>query len=246
MNVTTELLELPSLRLRVFVPGGAGKFPGVLAFSDIFQHTAAHVRLCTRFAARGFVVVSPELYGRFEPRGTVFDFEADRQRALDAAAKLQLAWLDEDLAASLAAVQAHPRVVEGPVHALGWCLGGHLAFRAACSPEVRSTVCFYATGLHSDSVGAAVGAAPSLARAGEVKGELLMVWGSRDPHIPREGRQKIHGALAAAGTAVHSLTFDAEHAFMRDEGPRWEPAAADEAFGAAVRLLTRELFVSFS
>lgn len=239
MNVTTELLELPRLRLRVFAPVGAGKFPGVLAYSDIFQHTGAHVRLCTRLAAHGFVVVTPELYGRFEAAGTVFDFEADRQRALDAAAKLQLAWLDEDLAAALAAVKAHPRVEAGRVHAVGWCIGGHLAFRAACSPEVRSMVCFYATGLHTDSVGAAVGAAPSLARAGEVRGELLMVWGSRDPHIPREGRQKIHAALANAGTAFQSLTFDAEHAFMRDEGPRWEPAAADEAFAAAVRLLRR-------
>jgi carboxymethylenebutenolidase len=238
MNVTSERIERSGLRLRAFVPSGAGRFPGVLAFSDIFQHTGPHVRLCTRLAARGFVVLTPELYGRFEAPGRVFDFEADRQAALDAAATLRLEWIDEDLATALAALKAHPRV-EGALHAVGWCLGGHLAFRAALSPEVRATVCFYATGLHTDSVGAAVGTAKTLARAAELKGELLMVWGSRDPHIPPEGRQRIHAALASAGTAFQSLTFDAEHAFMRDEGPRWEPAATDEAFEAAVRVLRK-------
>ena len=59
-----------------------------------------------------------------------------------------------------------------------------------------------------------------------IDGEL----GSRDPHVPKEGRQRIHAALAAAGTSFQIRTFDAEHAFMRDEGPRWDPAAADGAF----------------
>lgn len=239
MNVTTEVLDLPHLRLRCFLPTTAGRFPGVLAYSDIFQHTGPHLRLCTRLASHGFVVFAPELYGRIESPGTVLDFETDRQRALDAAAKMQLAWFDDDLQRALAAMRAHPRVDTSRLHACGWCIGGHLAFRAARVSDVKSTVCFYATGLHSDSLGAAVGTAPSLADAAQIKGELLMIWGSRDPHIPKEGRQKIHAALANAGTAFHTRTFDAEHTFMRDEGARWEPAAADEAFREMCSLFGR-------
>ena len=232
MNVTTEVIDLPNLRLRVFAPAGAARFPGVLAYSDIFQHTGPHLRLCARLAGHGFLVMSAELYGRFEPAGAVLDFEVDRQRALDDAAKMQLAWFDEDGRTALGRLRSHPRVDATRLHACGWCIGGHLAFRAARSAEVKSTVCFYATGLHTDSLGAAIGTAKSLGDAAQIKGELMMIWGSRDPHIPAEGRQKIHAALANAGTAFHTRTFEAEHTFMRDEGPRWEPAAADEAFRA--------------
>lgn len=238
MNVESEVVDLGALRCRVFTPVSASprKWPGVLAYSDIFQHTGPHLRLCTRLAAHGFVVVAPELYGRLEPAGTALRFEEDRQRALDAAGRMRLEWFDEDLATALAFMHSAPSVDAERLFCCGWCLGGHLAFRAARSPEVKATVCCYATGLHSDSLGAAVGTAKSLADAASIRGELLMIWGTRDPHIPKEGRQRIHAALAQAGTAFQVRTFDAEHTFMRDEGPRWEPVSADEAFRELVDL----------
>ncbi len=228
MNVSTHSVDLGKLRIRVFEPkGDPAKRPCVVAYSDIFQHTAPHVRACTRIASYGFTVVAPELYGRIEPLGTVLRFEEDRQRALDDAAKMKLEWFDEDLDAALGFAQAL-----GPerVLACGWCIGGHLAFRAALRPMVKATACFYPTGLHDDSLGAAKGTARSLTAAPIISGELLLVWGSRDPHIPAEARQKIHGALAAAGTRFQSRTYDAEHTFMRDDGARWQPRAADHAF----------------
>lgn len=232
----SETFDLAQQRVRLFKPACEGRFPAVLAWSDIFQHTGPHLRLCARLAARGYVVVTPELYGRFEPAGTVLRFEEDRQRALDDAGKMQLAWFDEDRAALMAWVKTRPEVLGDALLACGWCIGGHLAFRAALEPEVRATACFYATGLHSDSLGGAVGTAKTLGEVGRLRGEVLMVWGTRDPHIPAEGRQKIHGALAAAGTSFQVRTFDAEHTFMRDEGARWEPVAADEAFSAILSL----------
>lgn len=239
MNVESHVTDLPNLRLRVFTPTRAGRWPAVLAYSDIFQHTGPHLRVCTRLAARGFTVVAPELYGRVTTAGTVLRFEEDRQRALDCAAKMTLEWFDADFEAALAFTRAHPAVDPSKLFAAGWCIGGHLAFRAALNPAIRATTCFYATGLHSDTLGAAVGTAKSLAEASRITGQLLMVWGTRDPHIPPEGRQVIHGALAKAGTAFQVSTFDAEHTFMRDEGARWEPAAADQAFEAMVALFSR-------
>ena len=236
MNVTVETIDLGTLRCRVFTPVTAQprRWPAVLAYSDIFQHTAPHLRMCTRLAGHGFVVIAPELYGRIEPSGTVLRFEEDRLRALEAAGRMQLNWFDEDLQTALTFTHAHPRVDAERLLVCGWCIGGHLAFRAARAPEVKATVCFYATGLHTDTLGAAHGSATSLADASRISGELLMVWGTRDPHIPKEGRQRIHAELAAAGTSFQVRTFDAEHTFMRDEGARWEPAAADEAFAAMI------------
>ena len=78
---------------------------------------------------------------------------------------------------------AIPRVAPGKIGAVGFCIGGHLAFRAAFQPDVRATVCYYATGLHDGKLGQDADAG-SLARAKEIRGELLMIFGTKDPHVP--------------------------------------------------------------
>ena len=237
MNVTTELVDRGPLRCKLFVPAGAARHPAVLVYPDIFQLTAPHQRLCTRLAAHGFLVIAPELYGRYQPRGTALRFEEDRQRALDASLRLQLDWFEEDLTSAIGIAASHSRAAPGPIFAVGFCIGGHLAFRAALRPELAATACFYPTGLHTDTVGAALGTARSLAEAARIRGRLMLVWGTRDPHIPADGRAKIHAALAAAGLGADVHHFDAEHTFVRDEGARWEPAAADEAFRRLLHFL---------
>ena len=67
-----------------------GLRPAVLFYSDIFQLTGPHLRLARRLADRGYVVLAPELYGRFEAGGTVLDFERDQQRALDDSARVRV------------------------------------------------------------------------------------------------------------------------------------------------------------
>ena len=63
----------------------------------------------------------------------------------------------------------------GRVGATGMCLGGHLAYRCALDSRVKAAVCYFATDMHSGSLGAGK-RDDSLARAGDIKGELLMVW----------------------------------------------------------------------
>lgn len=84
-----------------------------------------------------------------------------------------LAAYDEDAALTIAALLASPHC-SGRVGAAGMCLGGHLAFRAALDPRVRAAVCYFATDLHSRSLGQGQ-LDDSLARAGEITGELVMV-----------------------------------------------------------------------
>jgi dienelactone hydrolase len=54
------------------------------------------------------------------------------------------------------------------------CLGGHLAYRAALDQRVKAAVCYFATDIHSHSLGEGKND-DSLERAGDIKGELLMV-----------------------------------------------------------------------
>jgi carboxymethylenebutenolidase len=238
MKVLTDTVEIADVRAVVSRPVGGGEWPGVVAYSDIFQLTASHLRLVARLAGHGFVVVAPEIYGRVEPKGTVLDFDADRQRAQDDAAKLELEALDADVQTVLAAVAARPDVRDLGV--LGFCFGGHLALRAALDPRVRATACCYPTGVHDGKLGASR-SADTLARCGAIRGDLLLVWGRDDPHIPAEGRATIHRALDAAGVRFEARLFDAEHTFLRDVGARYDADAADRAFAAILDLFRRNL-----
>jgi carboxymethylenebutenolidase len=229
------------MRTLVASPREDGKYPGILFYSDIFQLTGTMLRSCTRLAGYGFIVAAPEIYHRAEPAGTSIPFDNEgRDRGLANAARTPVSHFDADCRATLDYLASHPKTAAGKLGAAGFCIGGHLAFRAALQPDVRATVCFYGTGIHNGKLGEDRDAR-SLERAAEIRGELLMVFGTLDPHVPEEGRTKIEAALREAGVNFSISLYAAEHAFMRDEGPRYDPEATDLAFGEMVSLFRRVL-----
>jgi carboxymethylenebutenolidase len=121
---------------------------------------------------------------------------------------------------------------------VGFCIGGHLAFRAAFQLDVRATVCYYGTGIHDGKLGEDADAG-SLARAKEIRGELLMISGTKDLHVPHTGRETIDRALRESGVRYKTQLYPAEHAFTRDEGPRFDPESTDLAFAEMVRLFRK-------
>ena len=245
MIITTQYVDIPAddspMRMFVAAPKAQGRYPGILFYSDIFQLTGPMLRATARLAGYGFVVAAPEIYHRIEPLGTVIPFDdAGRTQGLSDAAKTPVADFDADCRAALDYLASHDLVEKGKLGAGGFCIGGHLAFRAALQPDVKATVCFYGTGIHNGKLGQDENAG-SLERASEIRGELLMVFGTLDPHIPEEGRAKIKGALESAGTKFSISLYPAEHAFMRDEGPRYDAEATDQAFSEMVEFFRRAL-----
>ncbi len=243
MILTTEFVDIPvggsSMRTLVAAPKREGKYPGILLYSDIFQLTGPMIRATERLAGYGFVVAAPEIYHRIEPPGTAIPFDDEgRTRGLAGAAQTLVSEFDEDCRAVLDYLDRQPWVGTGKLGAGGFCIGGHLAFRAALQPDVRATVCFYGTGIHDGKLGKDEDAG-SLQRASEIRGDLLLVFGTVDPHVPEEGRAKIEAALERAGTKFKISLYPAEHAFLRDEGPRYDPEAADEAWAEMIQFFRR-------
>jgi carboxymethylenebutenolidase len=244
MVVVEEFVDLktPSgeMRTHVIRPAMEGRFPGVLFYSEIFQVTQPVRRLAAQLAGHGYVVAVPEIYHEYEAAGTVLEYDqagSDRGNALKTTKPVRA--YDDDARAVLKHLAARTDCT-GRMGAMGICIGGHLAFRAAMNPEVRGAVCFYATDIHKGSLG--LGRQDnSLARAGEIKGELLMVWGRQDPHIPAEGRMLILETLNKAETRLNWVEVNGAHAFLRDEGPRYDPELARSMFGLALDLFRRTL-----
>jgi carboxymethylenebutenolidase len=241
--VAREYVDVPvgDRRMRTFVaaPKSDGPHPGVVFYTDIFQLTESSLRWAVRLAGYGFLVAVPEIYHRREAAGTVLGFDDEgKQRGQADADATTVAEFDEDIAAALDHLDATPSV--SAIGAAGHCTGGHLAFRAAFDPRVRATSCWYPTGLHDGALGKDDDAG-SLARAGEIEGELLLIWGTRDPHTDKPGRETVRAGLEKAGTRFVWSEYDAEHAFGRDVGDRYDPEATDAAFAETVALFHQAL-----
>jgi carboxymethylenebutenolidase len=229
------------MRTVVVSPKPEGRYPGILLYSEIFQLTAPIRRSMDHLAGHGFVVAAPEIYHRIEPPGLVIPYDdAGRMRGQDDAARTTAAEFDADRVAALDFLETQQDVASGKLGAIGFCIGGHLAFRAAFDPRVRAAVCCYPTGLHTGRLGKDPDAG-SLDRAVDIRGQVLIVFGEADPHIPKEGRRLVAKALTEAGTKHHVYLAPGEHAFMRDEGSRYDPQAADEVWREAIGMFHRTL-----
>jgi carboxymethylenebutenolidase len=202
--------------------------------------TAPIRRLAALVAGHGYLVAVPEIYHEFEPAGTALAYEqagVDRGNALKQEKELRA--IDDDSEAVVKFLQTHSACT-GSLGAVGICIGGHLSFRAAAKHrEILACACFYGTDLHTATISKS--GDDTLAQAGEIEAEMLMVWGRQDPHIPPEGRQKIHDVLRAKEVNFTWHEFNAAHAFLRDEGLRYDPELALQCYNLLLGLFRRRL-----
>jgi carboxymethylenebutenolidase len=105
---------------------------------------------------------------------------------------------------------------------------------------VSAAACFYPTDIHAGSLGAGK-SDDSLARMDALKAETLFVFGRQDPHVPFAGRQLIRERLEAVEARYEWHEVNAAHAFLRDEGPRYDPALFLQCVGWMLNLFARVL-----
>jgi carboxymethylenebutenolidase len=243
MILTTETVDLDTptgkMRTHVFRPVAPGRYPGLVLFSEIFQVTGPIGRTAAMLAGHGFVVAVPEIFHDLEPIGCVIAYDdegAQRGNAHKVGRPIQA--YDDDTRAVIDWLKGSPHCT-GRIGSMGICVGGHLNYRACMNDDVLAGVSFYATDIHKGSLGSA--GDDSLARTGEIRGELCMFWGRQDPHVPSEGRRMVYNALVDNGVNFTWHEFNGQHAFLRDEGPRYDPELARICMGIAIDLFRRKL-----
>ena len=228
------------MRTHILRPAAPGKYPGILFFSEIFQVTGPIRRTAAMLAGHGYIVAIPEIYHEFEPAGTVLAYDqAGSDRGNQWKTTKELASYDADARAVLDHLKGRPDCT-GELGAMGICIGGHLAFRAAMNPDVRAAACFYATDIHKGGLGKGMHD-NSLERTSEIAGELLMIWGRQDPHIPLDGRMKVLARLNEVDARFSWHEVNGAHAFMRDEGVRYDPELALQLYRLVFDLFHRRL-----
>ena len=244
MLIQSEFVDLntPSGIMRTYVhkPVTHKNTPAILFYSEIFQQTGPIERAAKIIAGHGFTVLVPEVFHELNPIGTVLAYDdAGRDKGnADKSAK-DVEGYDADNQAMIAWIKKQPWFA-GSIGAMGFCIGGHLAFRAALQPEIEATACFYATDLHTHVIPNKPNQ-HSMDRLKDIKGELLMIWGKQDNHIPEQGRKAVYEKMLDAKLVFTWHEFNGQHAFMRDEGERYDPELALLGYDLALKLFQRKL-----
>jgi carboxymethylenebutenolidase len=217
-------------------PASGGPYPGLVVVMEAFGLNRNIKSLTERFAAEGFVAISPNLYFR-QPNNIVgYD-------DLPGALKLMQSLTDDQAAADMGAAINHLKELKETkpkFGTTGFCMGGRVAFLAAVrNPDVFATVPFYGGGM--TRAGQSGGKAPT-DDAANLKGPVLAFFGGKDAFIPMAEVDKFRDALNRAGKPAEVVLYaDADHGFMCDERPSYHAEHAKEAFPKAVAFFKQNL-----
>jgi carboxymethylenebutenolidase len=207
----------------------AGKGPGIVLFQEIFG-VNRHIRaVADQYALDGFVVLAPDLFWREAPRVELGYEGADRERALQLMKGADPKLLAEDIKTSVAALRARPELA-GKAGAIGYCMGGRLAYIAAATAGVDAAVCYYGGGIQDQ-----------LDRAASIKCPIQFHYGAKDTAIPMEAVEKVKAAFTGK-KAQFWIYPDAGHGFNCWDRSAYHAPSAALAHGRTLVFLAPALF----
>ncbi len=228
-RLKTESVEIASpagygkVRAYVARPAAAsGPLPVVLVVHEN-RGLNPHIEDITRrLALDNFVAVAPDA---LFPLGG-YPGDEDAARALFA--KLDQARTREDFVAAAQWARSATGG-NGKLGAVGFCFGGGMVnFLASRVPELLAGVPFY-------------GAAASAEQAGRIKAELFIVFAENDERI-NAAWPAYETALKAAGVKHEAVKYPGtQHGFNNDTTPRFDAAAAQQAWSRTLALFNRTL-----
>ncbi len=118
----------------------------IVVIQEIFGVNAGIRRKCDLFAEQGYLAVAPDLFWRLEPEIELDpDIESEFKRALDLMGKFNQDQGIRDIEATIH--WARNDCGGKKVGAVGYCLGGRLAYMTAARTDIDASVGYYAVGI---------------------------------------------------------------------------------------------------
>ncbi|MFN2425336.1 MAG: dienelactone hydrolase family protein [Candidatus Binatia bacterium] len=216
-------------------PDDGGKYPGVLVFQEIFG-VNRHIRsVADRVAAEGYVALAPEPFHRSAPGVELGYDEQGLARGIELMSALAPEQILADVTAAHDALRTRDDVAGKGIAAIGFCFGGHVTYRAACTLPIAAAASFYGGGIAGMGPGpATVDLTPG------IRGRILCFFGENDGYIPPSAVDRIRAALEAAGVRHEVVVYPGVgHGFFCDERGDYSETAATDAW-KRVRSLFRE------
>jgi len=208
-----------------------GRGPGVVLCQEIFGVNQAMREVADLLAEEGYTVLVPDLYLRQEPGVELGYTEADFGRAYELYQGFDEALGIDDIRASLNALETLPQCKPGDLGVVGYCLGGKLAYLAACRlPEVACAVGYYGVGIEN-----------ALSEAEGLQGRLVLHMAEQDQFCPAEARSAIQEVLHDKPGVELYVYPGVDHAFARPNGHHYHKPSALLAHERTIAALRRVL-----
>jgi len=207
----------------------AGFGPGIVVLQEIFGVNQFMRDVCDWYAAHGFVAICPDLFWRQEAGVQLTDqTEADVGKAFQLYQGLDIAKAVEDSAAAVDSLRKHP-ACSGRVGAVGFCLGGNLAWLLSVRFKPDCAVGYYGVGIEK-----------TLNEASGLTSPLILHIAGKDDHCTPEAQKQIHAALDSNPLVTIHEYPDSEHAFSR-RGRHYDADAAELAHLRSLEFFVRNL-----
>ncbi|MBW2715129.1 MAG: dienelactone hydrolase family protein [Deltaproteobacteria bacterium] len=245
MDIKTEAIEIPlagggAMGAYLARPDDGDARPAVLVFMEIFGINS-HIRdVAERLAREGYVALAPDYFHR-TGAGVEYEYnEEGMERGMELHAALQADEMVSDVNAALAWLEAQADVQSDRIGAIGFCIGGHMAYLSACETSVCCAASFYGGGIAAPE--GPGGAQSTIDRTPKIKGRILCLFGERDGYIPPDQVEAIAAALKDAGVNHETIVYpDADHGFFCDQRDSHQLAAATDAWERVKALFAAEL-----
>ena len=229
-----------SERLSITTPDGAfsayvarpaaARAPAVVVIQEIFGVNRVMREVCDRLAGAGYLAVCPDLFWRLEPDVDITDqSKAEWDKAFDLMTRFDVDQGVEDVRATIDQVRGSDGCI-GKVGAVGYCLGGRLAYLTATRTDSDASVGYYGVGIE-----AYLGEAERLAHP------LMLHIAEEDGFVPKDAQALIVGALKDRPEVTLHTYPGCDHAFARPGGAHYDAKAAAEADGRTLAFFRQNL-----
>ncbi|HEX3919832.1 MAG TPA: dienelactone hydrolase family protein [Caulobacteraceae bacterium] len=208
----------------------AAKAPAVVVIQEIFGVNAVMRATADDYAAQGYLAICPDLFWRIEPGIDITDqSEAEWKRAFELFSAFDVDLGVKDIAATIDFIRADAGCA-GKVGAVGFCLGGLLAFLTATRTDVDAAAGYYGVGIERH-----------LAEADKLADPLILHIAEEDQFVPKEAQALILASLKNHPQVEVYSYPGRNHAFARMGGEHYSAGDAATANARTLALFKKAL-----
>ena len=187
----------------------------IIVIQEIFGVNAGIRRKCDRWAESGYLALAPDLFWRLEPGVELDpDIEPQFQRALEMMGKFNQDAGIRDIEATIRAARK-ALGGDGKVGAVGYCLGGRLAYMTAARTDADACVGYYAVGIDN-----------LLGEKHAIANPLMLHIAGADHFVNAEAQHKMHEGLGGHPKVTLCDYPGEDHGFATEFGKRRSDEAA--------------------
>lgn len=236
MSVSTFVKTIPAGEHRMAVygalPAASGPHPGLVVVQhapglDTFMQT-----MVRRLAEAGYATVAPDLYHRQAAAGFA---------GLERMGRLKDIEVEADVKATVDYLADETGVDGDRLGALGFCMGGRVAYLAAAAdPRFKAAVLYYGGNIRKPW---GEGVPTPFDRTAQIGCPLLAHFGAEDTNPSPQDMQALDAELTRHGKAhAFHVYAGAGHAFMNfTNAERYREAASEASWPRTLEFLARHL-----